>query len=284
MAGHGTVYLDRHPGGFLRVDNLSRLPRSYRAHLLDPGDPHPDNHRNAQQDRGIDSKSALRGPGDHRGLDMVEKSRLLDGVLLPSPAEYRSGNVTNGSSASLSHSGLWMENSEAVSPPQAEQLYREHYRPIVSLLARVTGDRGLAEELASDVLCRVLKRPHLFATGEHPEAWIYRTAMNLALDHIKMRSRRLRHERDAVAEAERIAARTTPHDSYVRHERQKQVRTVLAMLKTRDAQLLMLRHMDCSYQEIAHKMGIAAESVGALLARAIARFEKQYAKAYGGKG
>lgn len=215
---------------------------------------------------------------------MVEKSQFLDGVVLPCPAEYHSADVTNRSSASLSYSGLWMENSEAVSPPEAEQLYRGHYRPIVSLLARVTGDRGLAEELASDVLCRVFKRPHLFGAGEHPEAWIYRTAMNLALDHIRMRSRRLRHERHASAEAERIAARTTPYDSYVRQEHRKQVRAVLAMLKTRDAQLLVLRHMDCSYQEIAHKMGIAAQSVGALLARAMARFEKQYVKAYGGRG
>jgi RNA polymerase sigma factor (sigma-70 family) len=151
-------------------------------------------------------------------------------------------------------------------------------------VARVTGDRGSAEELASDVLCKVLKRPHLFAAGQHLEGWIYRTAMNLALDHIRTRSRRLRRERDASAEAERSAAQNTPHDNYVRQERQKQVRTVLAMLKTRDAQLLMLRHMDCSYQEIAHKMGIAAQSVGVLLARALARFEKQYVKAYGGKG
>lgn len=214
---------------------------------------------------------------------MVEKSQLLDGMQLSSPTEYHCPNVTNGSSPSLSHLGQWMENSEAVSLPEAEQLYREHYRPIVSLLARVTGDRSLAEELASEVLCRMLKRPYLFARSEYLEPWIYRTATNLALDHIRMRSRRLRHERDASAEAERIATRNTPHDSYVRQERQKQVRTVLAMLKTRDVQLLMLRHMDCTYREIAHKMGIAAESVGALLARAMARFEKQYVKAYGGK-
>jgi len=219
---------------------------------------------------------------------MAKKRGLLNEVvLLPSPAEndtaYAPQPVTNEGWASLSQSGPWMENAETILPPDAEQVYREYYRPTVSLLARVTGDRGLAEELASEVLCRVLKRPHLFASSEHLEPWIYRTAMNLALDHIKMRSRRLRHERYASGEAERIATRNTPHDSYVRQERQKQVRTVLAMLKARDAQLLILRHMDCSYQEIAQKMGIAPESLGALLARAMARFEKKYVKAYGGK-
>ena len=35
MAGHSTVFLDRYTAGVLRVDDLSKLPRSYRAHLID---------------------------------------------------------------------------------------------------------------------------------------------------------------------------------------------------------------------------------------------------------
>jgi DNA-directed RNA polymerase specialized sigma24 family protein len=57
---------------------------------------------------------------------------------------------------------------------------------------------------------------------------------------------------------------------------------VLTLLKPRDAQFLMLRHMDWSYQEIARAMNIAPESVGALLARALARFEKHFRKMFRG--
>ncbi len=34
MAGHSTVYLDRYTGDVLRVDDLSKLPRAYRAHFI----------------------------------------------------------------------------------------------------------------------------------------------------------------------------------------------------------------------------------------------------------
>lgn len=34
MAGHSTVYLDRYSGRVLRVDDLSKLPRAYRAHFI----------------------------------------------------------------------------------------------------------------------------------------------------------------------------------------------------------------------------------------------------------
>jgi len=35
LTGHSTIYLDRYSGDILRVDDLSKLPRSYRAHLID---------------------------------------------------------------------------------------------------------------------------------------------------------------------------------------------------------------------------------------------------------
>jgi|SRR5690348_6844167 len=34
LAGHSTVYLDRYTGAVLRVDDLSKLPRAYRAHFI----------------------------------------------------------------------------------------------------------------------------------------------------------------------------------------------------------------------------------------------------------
>jgi RNA polymerase sigma-70 factor (ECF subfamily) len=175
-----------------------------------------------------------------------------------------------------------MESSIELPQGQAEQVYRAHYKRLVSLLTRLTGDGGRAEELASDVLCRLLNRPELLRSGENTEGWMYRTAMNLGLDHIKTKSRRLRYERAAGIETVRTAPPANPLDSYLRGERQRQVRTVLALLKPRDAQFLMLRHMDCSYQEIARTMNIAPESVGALLARALARFEKHFRKVFKG--
>jgi DNA-directed RNA polymerase specialized sigma24 family protein len=37
-------------------------------------------------------------------------------------------------------------------------LFRDHYPRVVSMLSRLTGDRGQAEEIAADVFCKVSKR------------------------------------------------------------------------------------------------------------------------------
>jgi RNA polymerase sigma-70 factor (ECF subfamily) len=54
------------------------------------------------------------------------------------------------------------------------------------------------------------------------------------------------------------------------------VRLVLAQMKPRSAQLLVLRHSGFSYAEIAAALGVAPGSVGVLLARAEKEFEERY--------
>jgi RNA polymerase sigma-70 factor (ECF subfamily) len=58
-------------------------------------------------------------------------------------------------------------------------------------------------------------------------------------------------------------------------ERQR-VRSALAQMKPRSARLLLLRHTGLSYAEIAAALEIAPGSVGTLLARAEAEFEREY--------
>ena len=67
----------------------------------------------------------------------------------------------------------------------------------------------------------------------------------------------------------------------LRAERCERVRLVLAALKPRDAQMLLLRSNGLSYREVAESLGIAATSVGTLLARAEAEFERRYRARYG---
>jgi RNA polymerase sigma-70 factor (ECF subfamily) len=61
-----------------------------------------------------------------------------------------------------------------------------------------------------------------------------------------------------------------------RVEERVRVRTVLAGMKVRDAQLLLLRNTGLSYKEVAEIVDIAPSSVGTLLARAEKAFEERY--------
>lgn len=158
-----------------------------------------------------------------------------------------------------------------------ESVFRAQYARLFHLLARITSDRGRAEELASEVFCKLARRPALFRPGNNLEAWLYRTAMNLGLDALKMDVRRRRREEAAAAEAVRVAPRgDTPLEEMIRVEKQKRVRMVIAELKPASAQALLLRHAGFSYRELAQILKMNPASVGQTLLRAQADFARRY--------
>jgi RNA polymerase sigma-70 factor (ECF subfamily) len=161
-----------------------------------------------------------------------------------------------------------------------DAVFREHYPRIVALLARVTGDRSQAEEIAADVFCKISQRGHPALAGD-PAPWLYRVATNAGLDALRSRTRRRRREEAAGVESVRVASQQTALDEVLREERCARVRDVLGGLKSRDAQLLLLRAEGLAYRELAEALGVQPGSVGTLLARAEAEFEKRFRARYG---
>jgi RNA polymerase sigma-70 factor (ECF subfamily) len=62
---------------------------------------------------------------------------------------------------------------------------------------------------------------------------------------------------------------------------QEQVRIVLAKIRPRDAELLLLRSSGLSYEELAAALALKPVSVGTLLTRAQQAFRKEYVKRFG---
>jgi len=171
----------------------------------------------------------------------------------------------------------------AASNASLEDIFRLQYPRLVSLLARITSDRGRAEELASEVFYRLSSRPALFRPDGNVDGWLYRTAVNLGLDALRMEARRRRNEQAARAEAARHSSAGDPLSDMLRSEQRMRVQAVLAALKPVSATLLLLRHAGLSYSELADAMAINPASVGTLLARATAEFEKKYRSLHGGE-
>jgi RNA polymerase sigma-70 factor, ECF subfamily len=163
-----------------------------------------------------------------------------------------------------------------------EDVFRAQYPRLISLLARVTSDRAQAEELASEVFCKLAKRPALFRPGNNLEGWLCRAAMNLALDTLKAGARRRRHEEAAAVENVRESSKSSgsPLDNVLRAERQRNVRAVLAGLKPVCARLLLLRSAGFSYRELAQILEMNPASVGKMLLRSMAEFEQKYREMY----
>jgi RNA polymerase sigma-70 factor (ECF subfamily) len=163
-----------------------------------------------------------------------------------------------------------------------EDVFRAQYPRLISVLVRVTSDRAQAEELASEVFCKLAKRPALFRPGNNLEGWLYRAAMNLALDNLKAGARRRRHEDAAAVENVRESSRTSasPLDNVLRAEQQRNVRTVLAGLKPTCARLLLLRNAGFSYRELAQILEMNPASIGKMLLRSMTEFEQKYREMY----
>jgi len=74
--------------------------------------------------------------------------------------------------------------------PDFENLVDEHQSMVFSLAWRMTGDRGLAEEVAQDVFLELDRHMEKIESPEHALNWLRRVTMNRSTD--AMRRRRVR--------------------------------------------------------------------------------------------
>jgi RNA polymerase sigma-70 factor, ECF subfamily len=68
-----------------------------------------------------------------------------------------------------------------------EQLVDEHQSMVFSLAWRMTGDRGLAEEIAQDVFLELDKHLGRMQSQDHARFWLRRVAMSRSADALRRR-------------------------------------------------------------------------------------------------
>jgi RNA polymerase sigma-70 factor (ECF subfamily) len=71
--------------------------------------------------------------------------------------------------------------------PDFERLVDEHQSMVFSLAWRLTGDRGLAEEIAQDVFLELDRNMTRIESPEHALFWLRRVAMHRAADALRRR-------------------------------------------------------------------------------------------------
>jgi len=71
--------------------------------------------------------------------------------------------------------------------PDFEQLVDEHQSMVFSLAWRMTGDRGLAEEIAQDVFLELDRHLRKIETPDHARFWLRRVAMSRSADALRRR-------------------------------------------------------------------------------------------------
>ena len=151
-----------------------------------------------------------------------------------------------------------------------EDTFRAFYdrmaRPVWVYLARITGDRALADDLLQESFYRFLRAERSFDSESHRRNYLYRIATNLA--HDRHRSRRgivsvpvpAEHETSALASHDDVAGDA---------ERRTDLGRAMAKLKPREREMLWLAYAHgSSHEEIGETLGLRRASIKMLLFRA----------------
>jgi RNA polymerase sigma-70 factor (ECF subfamily) len=158
-------------------------------------------------------------------------------------------------------------------PRDLETVFRAQYGRVARVIACVIRDPARAEELAVEVFLKWSRKSDEQAGAE---GWLYRTAVRTGLNELRRESRRTRYERLVG-----IGTPPTPEEIRASSEEQERVRSVLAAMRPREAELLMLRSQGLSYEELAAALELNPTSIGTFLSRAQQAFRKEYVERYG---
>lgn len=164
-------------------------------------------------------------------------------------------------------------------PADFEAIFLEHWPRVYNVLFRLVGDQAEAEDLALETFWQLHQKPPL--KEDNLNGWLYRVAVNLGFNALRSRKRRTRYEEQAGSLALESNASARPEEELERAERRREVQHILADMKPRSAQLLVLRYSGLSYTDLAAALKMNPNSVGKMLARAADEFEQIYRQRQG---
>ena len=174
---------------------------------------------------------------------------------------------------------------KAVAPPaQTElgQLFEEHQARIFRAAFRILGNASDAEDVLQQVFLRIVRQEVPADQVGNLDAYLYRTAINAALDLARSRWRR-----SAVSLAE-VPTDGQPGDSAAgrgteAYEIRNWLRQALTVLSGRQAEMFVLRYLEgYENREIAEMLSTSQAVVAVSLFRARAQLKKELHKLTGG--
>jgi RNA polymerase sigma-70 factor, ECF subfamily len=149
--------------------------------------------------------------------------------------------------------------------PDFEPLVDEHQSMVFSLALRMTGDRGLAEEIAQDVFLELDRNLGKIESAEHARHWLRRVTMSRSADALRRRRVRgmdLWVEMDEANGAHKTEERSSPLGSRMEY--------LLTTLPEAQRAALVLRYQeDMLPEEIAATMDAPLATVKSNLQRGL---------------
>jgi RNA polymerase sigma-70 factor (ECF subfamily) len=160
-------------------------------------------------------------------------------------------------------------------PVGLESAFLEHQRRVFRAAFRITGNAQDAEDVLQTVFLRLARQGEALSMA-NPSSYLYRSAVNAALDLL-----RARRERPSVALEE---AQGSPDGPAGRPDRVHEaaelrawLRRAIAALPPRAAEVFALSHLEgLENKEIARTLGMSRVAVAVTLHRARHRLQQEF--------
>lgn len=162
-------------------------------------------------------------------------------------------------------------------PPQQplEKLFWAHQQRILRAVYRITGNMADAEDVAQSVFMRLVNSDT--TRIEAAESYLYRAAINGALDLVRSRQRGREVALEVAAEVVSMAPSSSPDRQLSDRELRTWLRTALGILSLRAAEMFVLRYIEgLDNREIARMLGTSRPVVAVMLHQARARLKKEF--------
>jgi len=148
-----------------------------------------------------------------------------------------------------------------------------HHKPLINFIARYTGDRDSAEDMAQEVFLRVFRAAKDYQPQAKFKTWLFTIATNLCLNELRNNKNRPRLvELSDLQELEypiAAPAASSPEKAAQDAELSAGVRKAIQNLPENQRIAILLRqYNDFSYNEISKIMGLSTSAVESLIQRA----------------
>jgi len=177
----------------------------------------------------------------------------------------------------MDHNPTLQPQAIALNPPapatalEALRLYGAWLRAVA--IARLKTSHGV-DDVMQEVAAAAVRNWSTLQSAQNAKPWLYRLTVRAALMH----RRTLGRARKRIAQAAELhiarhgttgAAGPDPFSALLAAERCDLLRYAMTRLPSRDAELLMMKHVDdCSYAEIASRLDVSVSVVEMRLFRA----------------
>lgn len=169
-------------------------------------------------------------------------------------------------------------------PTALEAVFREHAADVIRAAYRVTGSMSDAEDVLQTVFLRLANRESSVDLGPGAGAYLRRAAVNAALDVVRSRRRRRAVAWDDEAGPDPADEAADPERRRSGREAGAQVRSALARLNPKAAQVFALRYFEgLGNKEIARALAMSQTAVAVTLHRTRSRLRQELGTPLGGQ-